>query len=837
MNRVFHYMLVILILSLGAMAQNPENSIVLTISHSKKVINKTIKRYDRVIKKDKLLSSVQKKENFYTKTSKADNAYIVKVGPVKDNDTLILVYLRLRNHFPQAFILEKEVDAEAKEVKKEKVKPKKEKTVSPKIKYVEKEVYIEKEDPTLWTALFGLGIIGILSLFLSSDQIKNIKIRHTKMQEKQKETERKQNVILAKMGEKIQNAVIENLKSESKIPETFSAHRVLNENMKKYDDDLLNTTYEMIDFLKIKSGNIEIHQEPFQLSTLLHKLTNAVSELLKNNNNTFYYDVKTDVARYLVGDSLRIFQVLHNVLSNSLEEDGIQNSKVVLSIEIVQNELLIFKIINENQYLDKEKIASLFTPSSWEELQQTHKEVSFFVTNELVSQMDGEFLIESDQKNGTVYALTLPYIKDEESRSNKEPLKKILFNKKVLILDDDTLNMETLKYILDSFNIEIERQLTSYFKQHKPKDPHWDIVILNAKDITPLHLEFFNEMRKEKGLKVILMHELFESEDLVDIALQITDAEIYSPIIPGDVEEVLYQLYMAPKEVISADEAQTAAIPYQHSVKTIKITESPEVSRERFRKFSGKDILIAEDNFVNQKVMSSILSASDIRVHKAENGRQALELLEKYPQIDLILMDMSMPVMDGFAATRRIKEDSKLKDIPIIAVTGLGFNHEIERMGQVGVDACITKPFKIGQLYTAMDRYLVQEEEAPIRQELQPSIYLPDKEVLNVKQGIINAHNEIFYREILGEVKELLEKSNEHFITMVSARKLQELQVFCRDTLSLVETVGATRLVKIFKEILVFLSNTQDVSLDAYVPMYRKEWAKLKKEMELYLKS
>lgn len=828
MNRIFHYMAWMIFFSALLLAGSSSNFIALTASESNSTIHKALDKYNLLIAQDQTLSKLERKEDFRANILGTDNKYILKVGPFANSDTLTLVYLKSRDVFPQAFILENTT-------------PKK--VFVPKTKYVEKKVYIEKEDPTLWTALFGLAIIGILALFLSSDQIKHIKKRHAKMQEKQEETEKRQNFILSKMGEKIQDAVIENLKNETKILETPVKNKELVEikgkieNIKKHDDDLLNTTYEMIDFLKIKSGNIIIHHEPFQLSMLLHKLTNAISGLLQKNNNTFYYNVKTNVTRYLVGDSLRIFQVLHNVLSNSLDDEESTNGKIMLTIKVDEKEKeLLFNILNENQFLDQDEIDSLFVPSSWEDLQKTNKDLGFFVTNELVSQMDGEFLIESSLKNGTTYALKLPYIKDPEARSNKERLREILEGKNVHIIDDDTLNMETLKYILESFDVKVERELTSHFRQHKPKNADWDIVVLNSKDITPMHLEFFQQMRHTKGLKVILMHEIFESEDLADIALQITDAEIYSPVIPGDVEEVLFQLFLVPKETDVATE-ETSPVPYEHNQKTIKITEAPEVSREEFHKFAGRNILIAEDNFVNQKVMSSILSASNMHVYKAENGLQVLDILKEH-DIDLIMMDMSMPVMDGFAATRKIKEDPELKDIPIIAVTGLGFNHEIERMGQAGVDACIVKPFKIGQLYTAMDRYLIQEEiDSNIKENHVVERYMPNKEVLDVQQGIMNAHNEVFYREILEEVKTLLENSNEHFLSMISKRKFTELQVFSRDTLSLVETVGAVRLTKIFKEILVFLANKKGISLEEYIPIYKKEWSRLRREMELYLKS
>jgi CheY-like chemotaxis protein len=805
-------------LSMVLALEAAEDFIVLATGESNESVYKIVEKYDNVVQNDNTLKQLQAEELFKPIIKEFQNIYLLNIGPFKHSEVLTLTYLKLKSHFPTSFIFDGKEEAQTKTL------------------FVDKPVYIKKEDPVLWIALFGLGIIGIFALYLSSDQIKHIKQKHAKMQKKQNETVKRQHIILAKMGEEIQNAVKQNLQSEENILEMnlknrgFKELRDRIENMKKYDDALLHSTYEMIDFLKIKSGTIVLRQEPFQLSMLLHKLTNAISESLKVNHDALYFDVKKSVSRYLVGDALRIFQVLYNVLSCALEENN-KNSKIILSM-YVENQKIIFKIINENQYLDPEAIESLFVPNSWEELQKTNKELSFFVTNELISQMNGLFSIKSDQENGTVYTCSLPYIKDKEERSNKENLKEILVDKKVLIIDDDTLNMEILKYILSTYTLNVERQMLDHFKQYKPQNPDWDIVVLNAKDITPMHLEFFHNMRQENGLKVILIHEIFEAEDLVDIALQITDAELYSPIIPGDVEELLYKLFIVERDKQRAKNNMLAK-PYQHDRRTMRITESPDVSREDFKRFAGKNVLIAEDNFVNQKVMSGILSASNIHVHKAENGKQALEILEDH-DIDLILMDMSMPVMDGFDATRRIKRDMNFKDIPVVAVTGLGFNHELERMGRVGVDACITKPFKIGQLYTAMEEYLGYEEEIHAIDEIDR--YIPDEKILSIKRGISNVHNEVFYKEVLSDVGELLEKSNKHFVLMIEGADKEELQAFCRNTLSLVETIGATRLTQIFKEILVFISSKKEVSLEVYSSLYQKEWNKLKREMELYLK-
>jgi CheY-like chemotaxis protein len=302
-------------------------------------------------------------------------------------------------------------------------------------------------------------------------------------------------------------------------------------------------------------------------------------------------------------------------------------------------------------------------------------------------------------------------------------------------------------------------------------------------------------------------------------------------VIIGDVEEVLTRLYL------QKNHPNQELIHNEEVMQRFRIENTENVSRDAFRDFAGKSILVVEDNDVNQKVLASILEAADIQVHKAENGRQALALLNQGVQIDLILMDMNMPVMDGFEATRKIKDEPLFRKIPVIAVSGLGFYHELERMQFVGVDACIIKPFKLGQLYEGLKRYLGINTLPETSVHVSPHRYEPPEQILNVKRGIRNVHNEIFYREILQDVRETLDHSDKYVSDLIYKGRIDELQAFCRDSLSLVDTVGAKQVAKIFKEILVFISVGERKSLVEYVPLYKRAWKLLDREIARYLGS
>jgi len=126
-----------------------------------------------------------------------------------------------------------------------------------------------------------------------------------------------------------------------------------------------------------------------------------------------------------------------------------------------------------------------------------------------------------------------------------------------------------------------------------------------------------------------------------------------------------------------------------------------------FLLFKGSHILLVEDNVINQKIVQNILKKSGVEISIANDGQDALEILsEKYIAIDLILMDISMPIMDGYEATQIIRQDSRYNTLPIVTFTAFTQGREIEKMFYLGSNSHITKPLIIGELYTVFLTYL-----------------------------------------------------------------------------------------------------------------------------------
>ncbi|MCF6244292.1 MAG: response regulator [Sulfurovum sp.] len=810
MDKIFHSFIFSSLVSVTTYAGMEQSYIILKAEENPKTIVVETHKYKEILTNNETLNSIVKKHKIELEISKVDDTNIFKVGPFSDVNILTLSYLELRQSFPQAFISQ---------------------DLKPSIEQVGEVRYRKKEDRSLWLALFSLATIGIFGLFLSSREVKKLKKQHNKLENKQKEIEKKQSLLLEKMGEKIQDAALKNVAKETKLLaaplEIFDKKEIKTHiaSLKRNDEDLLRTTYEMIDFLKIKSGNIVVKQEAFQLSSMLHKLTNAIAPSLREKEYTLYYDIESNVTRYLIGDTNRTFQVLHNLFLDMLERKDY--GEVVIRIEIRDDDILVFSIKNEALFLNADEVETLFVPQSWEDVHYKHKEFGFYVLNELVENMGGKLSIESFEGKGITYELLLPYIRDLDNKSRKKDLVKVLSSKKALIIDKNLYSAKSLTEMLKTFEIDVLFKSSENLETHRPDFDGVDFVILKSDDVSKKVFEFFKSLDEKERPDIIIVHNIFDDHHNFEEASYIADAVLYSPLIVGDVEESLKQLYIR--------KTRRKKDIRQESLKDFRILNALKVEIGDFSKFKDKTILIVEDNFVSQQVMSTILSASQLTIINAENGQEALDILEEYVTIDLIFMDLDMPIIDGFDVTRIIKKNNKYKNIPIVAVTGLGFYNEIEDMILSGIDACIIKPYRFGQLYAALERFLdpISFNNSFVEKHIE--IENQNKMVLDITKGLSYVRSEIFYNEIAAQILLALRNSDNLVKEMIVKDNIEELRAFCVDALGLSATIGATGYVVLLKEMLMEMKK-EEVYLSQYIPKYKEKWLELELEMKRFLK-
>lgn len=762
-------------------------------------------------------------KNMKIVVEKLDETYVLKVGPYKRNNVLALDYMILKEQFPNAVIIEEEIP---KIVTKPIIS-----TIEKKV-YVDREVFVEKEDNTLWIALFGLAIIGILFMFLSSDQIRRLKIEHEKIKSKHKRLEEKQHEVLSSMGENIHTIAKETMGHTQILAEKVK-ETPLYEDMEKVifnENELLDVTGDLIKFLRLKSKKVVIQNEVFNFNHVLNEVAGLLNNTYKQNDTELIFNIDKEVPRFMLADSLHLGQILTNLL-----EYFIQNSKskeinleVVTLSSLKEGLQLRFQIDADIVISDKE---TLFD-SYYDEKSRRYIGLGLFVAKELTHLMDGELLV-VDCKNGRNSLLfTIPIEeKNKEKRKYRLP-NKGLVGKKILIVDNSVNAAAATEKLFAYFRAEVEVISTTKFYDLLPNFKQYDIVALSDTLFNFKILEALKTTKKLQNLKVISLDNLFSSEqgvlnDVIDISLK-------KPLTQEYVFDTLVELY-AHKEVeileeVIEDETKKLTI-FRDTFK-----DTPNINLMSFKTFKGARVLIVEDNIINQKVVMSVLGKSEMILHVADNGKEAVDFMRKSKEkIDFIFMDINMPVMDGYRATELLRNDNRFDDVAIVALTALVSEHEIAKMFDSGMNAYLAKPLRIEKLYSALEMFLTKEENS-IPQKVSIETKPMKLDGLDIEDGLRHMkENDVFYREVLKEFMDAYEKSDALFEKLVNEQRFTQVKMLCFDMKGLTGTIGAKEMHVIINEIHQHLIYKKPELLHSYISRYRETFNTLRKSIETYL--
>ncbi|MBD3800042.1 MAG: response regulator [Campylobacterales bacterium] len=298
------------------------------------------------------------------------------------------------------------------------------------------------------------------------------------------------------------------------------------------------------------------------------------------------------------------------------------------------------------------------------------------------------------------------------------------------------------------------------------------------------------------------VEEEFEPEPAVkieEIPFYEEMAEEPAPVIFETYEEEMPEAAQEAPE--TAVEVPAAPIAPAKTV-TRKKRELPEelgsVTKERLAEFAGNRILIAEDNLINQKVISRLLEGSGMEIVIANNGREALDMLNENPDYDMVLMDAHMPVMDGFEATRAIREDSRFDAITIVALSGDVGADDIRKMREAGMEEQLAKPLRVDALYAVMYQYLNLASETTKEEEEETLPELKTHGVdtaLNAAVGLeICAGDKEMYAEILDEFVASYNQADNLVHSYIRANDDSKLVAFMLDIKGVASNIGADAL-------------------------------------------
>jgi PAS domain S-box-containing protein len=464
---------------------------------------------------------------------------------------------------------------------------------------------------------------------------------------------------------------------------------------------LLEIINDILDYSKIEANKLELERRAFELDSVVSQLRTIFTQSAVEKGITLYFHLKKEVPPLIIGDELRLTQVLTNLLGNALKFTP--EGSVSLRVELLEAQqsgaVLRFSVSDTGIGMDDEAIAKLFSPFTQADSSTTRQYggtgLGLTISKRIVNVMGGEICVESHIGEGTTFYFD---VNVEVASWEWTPISS---EKKyrILIIDDEAKSREILQEMAESMRCEAaaasnaNEALGMILHAQHQNDPFdlvlmdWTMAGMDAKE-TIRHIKRLEEEGSLAApLPIIVMIGIHPHEEITLDNARI-DAIISKPITRSNLADTILSTQHAPSL----------------SQKAVRESSKPNLE--------GLRVLMAEDNVLNQEVATIMLQNVGIDPVVVQNGAEAVELFLRSPEaFDLILMDLQMPIMSGYEAAIQIRKHDP--HIPIIALTAAAMIEDKEKVLGVGMNSHLSKPIDMNLLYATLGEYTKREVHIP----------------------------------------------------------------------------------------------------------------------------
>ncbi|WNK01227.1 PAS-domain containing protein [Thalassospiraceae bacterium LMO-JJ14] len=478
---------------------------------------------------------------------------------------------------------------------------------------------------------------------------------------------------------------------------------------------LLGIINDILDFSKLEAGRIELENVPFHIDDVMQNVSTLVSESIQDKDIEFLFGIDADMPRALVGDPLRLGQILTNLASNAVKFT--QSGEVVVRAELVEKTnnrgLFRFSVSDTGIGMTTEQIEKLFRPFTQADASTTRQfggtGLGLTICKELSEIMGGHIDVESTPGKGSTFIVEVPFGLRETEDSDRLPSSIDPSKMRVLIIDDNATALDILSDTLRSLNfthIDCERsprKAIRMFAESRENDAAYDLVIIDWRMPELNGIDTAQEIMATCPSDDIPAIFLISAHNRIDVMHQV-DQHGFAGFLSKPLNTSLLIDILADH---FAGGASTRSVS----------THERMGDRKTIRAIKGMRILLVEDNAINQQVASGILAEADVHVSIVNNGQAAVERMKNNPEgIDLILMDVQMPVMDGYEATRQIRALPGMGEIPIIAMTAHAMAEERDACFAAGMNDHVSKPIDAASLFATLARWAPQSKQSDVAQ-------------------------------------------------------------------------------------------------------------------------
>lgn len=464
---------------------------------------------------------------------------------------------------------------------------------------------------------------------------------------------------------------------------------------------LLRIINDILDFSKIEAGRLDVETTEFLLPDVLEEVADLFADKAADKGVDYVIDCSPDVPAALLGDPLRLRQVMVNLLGNAFKFTD--KGQVTLCVHKMEDHheqsgahriKLGFEVRDSGIGIAQENIDKLFSSFTQVDGSTSRKYggtgLGLSISKQLIELMGGVISLQSELGKGTTFSFILPFECQAEEKEPRNDLPEELQTASVLVCDRNADTCRVLQQLLESWGLHCvaDPDPEKLLRQFEPDSGVHRLAILDAALVkSPL---VFNAAKTQVEKTIALTPSVADQTHLEEWGV---DRSTTKPIKPRELFDTILDAFgFGTAKRRTTQRADTDFAP---------------------ERFHGIRVVLAEDNPINQEVALENLHSVGICADVANNGIEVLELLDRQPY-DLVLMDVQMPEMDGFAASHHIRQrNDKLNEIPIVAMTAHAMMGDMERCLNAGMSDYLTKPIDPDKLFETIARWVPQKEHVP----------------------------------------------------------------------------------------------------------------------------
>ena len=477
--------------------------------------------------------------------------------------------------------------------------------------------------------------------------------------------------------------------------------------------NLLGILNDVLDFSKIDAGRLDIESVAFDMEDVLVRIVSTVESHAREKGLELRVQRDPFVPRFLLGDPLRLGQVLLNLAGNAVKFT--ESGSVVIRSELLREDAdglqVRFEVRDTGIGIEPEPLAGLFEAFAQADTSITRRfggtGLGLAISRRLVTAMGGDMIVESEGGVGSTFAFTVMLQRSAEvaSEIHEKQALRDLRGRRVLVMDDEEAVRGVLVTLLQGMGAEVDAVGSG-------AEGLREIARVDGGD-TPYHValvDFYmpsvsgpgmsgtqvvRRMRTDTGIslppRVVLVTGWGREDVIREVRETGVDAVLLKPFTPSSLFDAVSSALLGMDDL--SQEADAALPDF--------------ADREVLAKLQGARVLVVEDNPVNLEITTAILTHGGVSCDTAKDGRVAVaRLLGGGSRYDAVLMDLQMPIMDGYEATRRLRARFSLQDLPIIALTAHALTTERSKCLEAGMNDCVTKPVDPSVLFSVLARWI-----------------------------------------------------------------------------------------------------------------------------------